>query len=90
MTLPAAIGDTGKNDGAIWLWHIVDDLTAELSAPDRHTICTAIAGGLADGWRPTRTEIANLVDFARQQAVAAQHDSSAWGTRRPSSRAQLW
>lgn len=89
MTLPAtAIREADSNTGAIWLWRIVDDLTAELSAPDSHTIYTAISSGLADGWLPTRNEIANLVDFARQQAVAAEHNSFARGTRYPSSSAQ--
>ncbi|WP_024441702.1 MULTISPECIES: hypothetical protein [unclassified Mycobacterium] len=79
--LPAtAIRDDGSNNGAIWLWRIVDEFTAELSVADCHTIYTAISSGLADGWLPTSTEIANLVDFARQQAVAAEHDSFA---RRP-------
>jgi hypothetical protein len=87
--LPATvIRDDGSNSGAIWLWRIVDDFTAELSAADCHTIYTAISSGLADGWLPTSTEIANLVDFARQQAVAAEHDPFARRTRRPSSGTQ--
>lgn len=85
----AAIRDDGSNSGAIWLWRIVDDFTAELSAADCHTIYTAISSGLADGWLPTRTEIANLVDFARQQAVAAEHDSFDRTSRRLSSAGQL-
>ncbi len=85
-TLPAAESreDNDTKNGAIWLWQIVDDFTAELSAGDCRTIYSAISSGLADGWLPTRTEIANLVDFARQQAVAAEHDSFARRPRRTS------
>lgn len=83
-----AIRDTDSDNAGIWLWRIVDDFTTELSADDCHTIYNTISSGLADGWQPTRTEVANLVDFARQQAVAAEHDSFARRPRRPSGRVQ--
>ncbi|MGB3896221.1 MAG: hypothetical protein WA942_18480 [Mycolicibacter sinensis] len=76
ISVPAVMKDKTHNHGAPWLWRIVDDLTGELMAPDCHTIYTAIASGVANGWRPTRAEIVNLVEFGRQQAVAAQHSPS--------------
>ncbi|MCV7274926.1 hypothetical protein [Mycolicibacter arupensis] len=75
--------DKDSDTGAIWLWHIVDELTAELSAPDHHTISAAISSGLADGWLPTSTEVTNLVNFARQQATAAEHSSGGARHRAP-------
>lgn len=65
--------DDHDSDDVTRLWRIVDELTAELSDSDCRSVYTAIATGVADGWRPTDTEIASLVTFAKQQAAAAQH-----------------
>jgi hypothetical protein len=77
MTKTSSVDADDAADDVMRLWRAVDELTAELSDADCRAVYTAIASGVADGWRPTHTEITNLVAFAKQQAIAAQHDSLA-------------
>lgn len=66
------MADDQDHDDLDGLWRIVDAFTVELSARDRRAIYAGIAGGIADGWRPARGELANLVSFAVQQQAAAR------------------
>lgn len=68
----AGDGSRAHRDDAVLLWSFVDELTAGLSEGECRAVYSALASGIADGWRPTRTEVADLVAFARQQATAAQ------------------
>ena len=52
----------GYDVTALWRW--VDELTAQLSAADRAAIRAAVAGHVAHGGQPTRTDIADLVAYA--------------------------
>lgn len=63
-------GGSDDKNAVMRLWRMIGELTAGLPDAARRAVYGAIAIGVADGWRPSRTEVTDLVAFASQQEAA--------------------
>lgn len=70
--------EVSDGDELARVWCIVAELTTELAETDRRAVDRIIADGLSDGWRPTPTEITDLVAFATQQ-ITTTHTTALRG-----------
>ncbi|ASW98458.1 MULTISPECIES: antitoxin VbhA family protein [Mycobacterium] len=63
----------GDGDELAGLWRTVDELSADLPAPDRRAVRNAIANSVLEGHQPTADQIGRLVAFAAGKISMADY-----------------